>query len=483
MAEVAAGVLPDGRSALVAAAELVIRNTPGGVERWAIDTFGTNDKPVLVTSAILVVLALGALAGVLAKHLMAAMTVAGATVAFGIFASMRHQDATAINAIPPIVGGLIAVAAMRSLLRLGAGKPVGPLAPDAMGRRALLVAGGSAALVAPFAGWVGQRLQQRVDAAASRAKVSLPLPARPLPAIATGADLRLGGLSPFITPNADFYRIDTALLVPQVAAETWSMRILGLVDRELTFTYEQLLARPLVEADVTLACVSNEVGGSLIGNARWLGVPLRELLDEAGVRTEADQIVGRSVDGFTAGFPVAAAFDGREALVAVGMNGEPLPVRHGFPARLVVPGLYGYVSATKWLKEIELTRFDAFDAYWIRLNWGLPAPIKVQSRIDTPRSSVKAGPITVAGVAWAQGRGIDAVEVRVDGSRWQPAALADEVGSATWRQWHWQWNAFPGRHVLEVRATAGDGEVQTGERMAPFPDGATGWHSREVRVS
>jgi DMSO/TMAO reductase YedYZ molybdopterin-dependent catalytic subunit len=321
-----------------------------------------------------------------------------------------------------------------------------------------------------------------VDAAASRAKVSLPAQAQPLPALPAGADLHLNGLSPFTTPNADFYRIDTALLIPQVDAQSWSMRIFGRVDHELTFTFEELLARPLVEADITLACVSNEVGGSLVGNARWLGVPLRDLLTEAGVHPDADQVVGRAVDGFTVGFPVSAALDGRQALVAVGMNGEPLPLRHGFPVRLVVPGLYGYVSATKWLSEIELSRFADFDPYWIRLGWAQPAPIKVQSRIDTPRGRVAAGPVNLAGVAWAQERGVRAVDVRVDGGPWHPADLADAVGTDTWRQWVYRWDATAGRHVLEARATAGDGEVQTGQTSPPFPSGATGWHSRQVSV-
>ncbi|MGE0795087.1 MAG: molybdopterin-dependent oxidoreductase [Acidimicrobiia bacterium] len=482
VAELAAGVLPDGRSPLVAVAELVIRNVPGGVERWAIETFGRNDKAVLVVGAVVVVLLLGALTGALARRPLAALTVAGLTVAVGCLASLRRLDSTVLDLVPPLVGGGAAIVTMLGLLRLGAGRPAGPLSPDAMGRRTLLVAGSAVAVAAPFAGWAGQRLQRRVDAAASRAKASLPAAARPAPPLPAGADLRLDGLSPFITPNADFYRIDTALLVPQVTAEDWTLRIHGMVDREVTFTYDELLARPLVEADVTLACVSNEVGGSLVGNARWLGVPLRELLEEAGVHDDADQVVGRSVDDFTVGFPTAAVFDGRDALVAVGMNGEPLPVRHGFPARLVVAGLYGYVSATKWLKEIELTRFDRYDAYWIRLDWAPPAPIKVQSRIDTPGNRAGAGRVAVAGVAWAQGRGIDAVEVRIDGGPWRRAELADEVGPATWRQWHLPWTATEGRHVLEVRATAGDGEVQTGELAEPFPSGATGWHRRVVRV-
>jgi DMSO/TMAO reductase YedYZ molybdopterin-dependent catalytic subunit len=482
IAELTAGILPDGRSPLVAAGEFVIRNAPGGAERWAIRTFGTNDKPFLVISSIVVILALGALAGSLAKRPAAAMAVAIPVVAFGALTSMRHQDSTILDAIPAVVGGLAALIVLRSLLRLDAGQRTGPLSPDAMGRRTVLFAGGAAAIAAPFAGLVGHKLQQRVDAAASRAKVSLPPPARPLAPTPAGADLRLAGLSPFVTPNGDFYRIDTAILIPQVDAETWSMRIFGMVDHELRFTYDQLLARPLVEADITLTCVSNEVGGPLVGNARWLGVPLKELLDEAGVKAGADQVVGRSVDGFTVGFPTTAALDGRDALVAVGMNGEPLPVRHGFPVRLVVPGLYGYVSATKWLSEIELSRFADFNPYWIRLGWAGPAPIRISSRIDTPRGRVDAGPVNVAGVAWAQHRGISAVEVRVDGGAWQPAELAESVGDDSWRQWVFRWTATSGHHTLEVRATGSDGEVQTGVPADPFPAGATGWHSRSITV-
>jgi DMSO/TMAO reductase YedYZ molybdopterin-dependent catalytic subunit len=335
--------------------------------------------------------------------------------------------------------------------------------------------------VAAAAGATGRVLQGRVNAAASREAVVLPRPATPLAPIPSGAHFDVDGLSPFVTPNADFYRIDTALLIPQVETAGWTLTIDGMVDRRRTYTYEQLLARPLVEADLTLTCVSNEVGGRLVGNARWLGVPLRELLDEAGVQRRADQVVGRSVDGFTAGFPVAA-LDGRDALVALAMNGEPLPLRHGFPARLVVAGLYGYVSATKWLKEVRLTRFDDDSTYWIDRGWAQQGPIKLASRIDTPRGTVDGGRVAVAGVAWAQGRGIRRVEVRVDDGRWHDAELADAVGVDTWRQWRWAWDAVPGRHRLSVRATADDGEVQTGDEAPPFPDGATGWHTVGVRV-
>jgi DMSO/TMAO reductase YedYZ molybdopterin-dependent catalytic subunit len=241
----------------------------------------------------------------------------------------------------------------------------------------------------------------------------------------------------------------------------------------------------MVEEDITLACVSNEVGGTLVGNARWLGTPLLPLLERAGIDVRADQIVARAVDGFTVGFPVASVRDGRAALLAVGMNGEPLPIRHGFPARLVVAGLYGYVSATKWLAEIELTRFDAFDPYWIQRGWAVEAPVKTQARIDTPRGqqNVAGAAIAVAGVAWAQTRGIDRVEVRVDDGKWHECELADAVGMNTWRQWVHRWtDATPGRHQLTVRATDGTGTTQPEARAEPFPDGATGWHTITVTV-
>lgn len=280
-----------------------------------------------------------------------------------------------------------------------------------------------------------------------------------------------------------FYRIDTALMVPQVPAETYQLKITGLVEREMELSYRDLLDRDLVEADITMTCVSNEVGGKLAGNARWLGLRLDTLLDEAGIRLGADQIVGRSVDRYTCGFPVAA-LDGRDALVAIGMNGEPLPVEHGFPARLIVPGLYGYVSATKWLAEIELTTFAAFDHYWVGRGWAARAPIKTQSRIDTPAplDRIPPGPTAVAGVAWAQTRGIERVEVRIDDGAWQLAELTAELNDATWRQWRFTWMAAPGRHDIACRATDGTGQTQTETRAQPIPDGASGWHSIVVLV-
>ena len=328
-------------------------------------------------------------------------------------------------------------------------------------------------------------MQAQASAAASRVGLSLPTADQSLDALGDGVDLGIDGLSSFVTPNDSFYRIDTAVQIPQVAAEDWTLRVHGMVDREFTMTFADLLDREIVEADITLACVSNEVGGDLVGNARWLGVRLDDVLRDAGVQEGATQLVGRSTDGYTAGFPVDDAMDGRDALIAIGMNGEPLPLQHGFPARLVVPGLYGYVSATKWLAELELTTFEAFDHYWKRRNWAEQAPVKTQSRIDTPRGLAELAPGTqvIAGVAWAMGRGIDQVEVRVDDGDWQQSDLADAPNDDTWRQWSFSWTAEPGLHQLRVRATDSEGTTQDEERVDPIPDGAEGWHTISVRVN
>jgi DMSO/TMAO reductase YedYZ molybdopterin-dependent catalytic subunit len=345
-------------------------------------------------------------------------------------------------------------------------------------RRRLIFGLGASFVAAGLAAGGGRLLTSPATASTAGAR-TLPRVGRPLPPIQAGADFGVPGLSPFITPNEEFYRIDTALSVPRVSAGDFSLRIFGMVDRELTLSYDDLLAMTQFESDITLTCVSNEVGGQLVGNARWQGIRLDDLLREAGIQPGADQVVGRSVDNYTCGFPVAAAMDGRDAMVALGMNGEPLPLVHGFPARLVVPGLYGYVSATKWLKEIEVTTFAAFDHYWARREWSAQAPIKTQSRIDTPGAldRLDAGPGVIAGVAWAQTRGISKVEVRIDEGEWQEAELAAEVANTTWRQWRLRWEPAPGRHSVTCRATDSTGSVQVEERATPMPDGATGWHS------
>ncbi|MET9902368.1 molybdopterin-dependent oxidoreductase, partial [Streptomyces sp. NPDC006446] len=328
------------------------------------------------------------------------------------------------------------------------------------------------------------------DAVASRTDLVLPAAASPAAPIPRGAQLRVPGISPFVTANADFYRVDTALVVPKVDATGWRLRIHGRgVGRPVTLTFDDLLRRELIERDITLTCVSNEVGGPYVGNARWIGVRLADLLAESGVRPPsgggpADQLVARSVDGMTIGSPVEDVMDGRDALLAVGMNGRPLPFEHGFPVRMLVPGLYGYVSACKWIKDIELTTFDAYDPYWVRRKWASRAPVKTQSRIDMPKPFARpeAGTVMVAGVAWAQHRGIDRVEVRIDDGPWQEADLAAEDTVDTWRQWSFPWQATRGGHTLTVRATDRTGHVQTGRRTRTIPDGADGRHSVVVTV-
>jgi DMSO/TMAO reductase YedYZ molybdopterin-dependent catalytic subunit len=350
----------------------------------------------------------------------------------------------------------------------------------------------AAAAASAGAGLLGRSLNGRggEQAVASRRRVTLPAAASTAAPIPKGAQLRVPGVSRFVTPNSAFYRVDTALVVPKVDATTWRLRIHGKgVARPMTVSFDDLLRRELIERDITLTCVSNEVGGPYVGNARWTGVRLADLLAECGVEPPArggpaDQLVARSVDGMTIGTPVDDVMDGRDAMLAVGMNGEPLPLDHGFPVRMVVPGLYGYVSACKWIKDIELTTFDAYDSYWVKRKWARRAPIKTGSRIDTPKPFARpaAGTVMVAGVAWAQHRGIERVEVRVDDGPWQTADLAAEDTRDTWRQWSFPWPAAKGGHSLTVRATDRTGRTQTEKRTRTIPDGASGRHSVVVTV-
>ncbi|HVL54476.1 MAG TPA: molybdopterin-dependent oxidoreductase, partial [Vitreimonas sp.] len=360
-----------------------------------------------------------------------------------------------------------------------------PTAMPDWSRRRFLLRSGTIAAAAGVAGLGGRALLEgRLHRPAAMAAV-IP-PASELATLPPGASLEVEGLTPLVVPNDRFYRIDTALLVPSVDASTWRLRIHHLVERETTLTYEDLVSLPLFEQYVTIACVSNEVGGNLVGNAKWTGVRLRDVLDVAGVRETATQLVGRSVDGWTAGMPMSWVMDpAREAMVAVRMNDEPLPIAHGFPARLIVPGLFGYVSATKWLSELELTTWEAFDGYWVPLGWAKEGPVLTQSRIDVPRrgADLAVGPTVVAGVAWAPDRGIAAVEVAVDDTGWRPAQLSVPISDATWVQWRFEWNATPGEHTLVVRATDGTGQVQTASPSRPAPDGARGHHRIRVTVS
>jgi DMSO/TMAO reductase YedYZ molybdopterin-dependent catalytic subunit len=355
----------------------------------------------------------------------------------------------------------------------------------AFDRRALLtgVAGGLAvAGVAGVAGWV---LAGRKQVDAARTSLTLPSAASPLRPLPAGADLRIKGLAPFVTPNADFYRVDTTFIPPQVDPNTWTLKIHGMVDRPIEISFAELIKRPLTEADITLTCVSNEVGGPYVGNARWLGVRMADILREAGIRSGADMLLSTSADGWTCGTPVDIVMDGRDALFAVGMNGEALSVEHGFPVRQVVPGLYGYVSATKWVVDVKVTRFDQDTAYWTPRGWSAKGPIKTQSRIDVPQTgdSVPAGRTTVAGVAWAQHRGVEAVEVRVGEGDWLMARLAQVPGPDTWRQWAVEVDLPAGSHTIEVRATDAAGDTQTAALAPPAPDGASGYHTITVEAA
>lgn len=475
-------------SLVVAVGDVLVDRAPFRLVEGAIALFGTADKTALVVGTVVLALGFGALLGRwgagrpwLARAGFAAFGLVGVLAAGRVAGA--SEGLTAVTTAFAVGAGLLTL----SLLRwAGAEAQLAEAATGQgfLGRRAFLGLAAGGLVVAAGSGVAGSRLRRRFNVEGARTAVRLPAAVRADPPIGTAALRGVDRLSPLVTPNDRFYRIDTAILVPQVMPEDWSLKVSGRVDRPFEVSYADLLGMPMVEEVVTLACVSNEVGGNLVGNAAWLGVPLGELLDRAGVQPDATQIVGRSVDGFTVGFPTEAASDGRPALVAVGMNGEPLPVVHGFPARLVVSGLYGYVSATKWLSEIELTRWDDFDAYWIPRGWAKEAPIKTQSRIDVPRSGrrVARGPVTVAGVAWAPHRGIARVEIRVDDGPWREAELSGETPVDSWRQWSYVWDAPVGSHTVHVRATDGDGNVQTAEHRPPAPDGATGHHSVAVRV-
>jgi DMSO/TMAO reductase YedYZ molybdopterin-dependent catalytic subunit len=479
-------------SVIVSLGETVIELTPQVVTEFVISQLGGLDRGLLLSSVVVVVALLSLAIGLLARRDLRLGT--GAVVLLGVLAALASAANPADPLVRSLLPGLAAIPAGVVALRMGLRRLSAPgnrPAPDGAGaatssRRDFLRVAGTLS-VAAAAGVAGGRwLQARASALRERLELVLPSADRPAPPPPPGADFELDGLSPHLTPNEAFFRIDTAAAVPNVRAEEWQLRIHGMVDREVTLTYADLLERELVEEDVTLTCVSNEVGGRLVGNARWLGVRLDDLLREAGIQDGADQVVGRSVDGFTAGFPVEVALDGRDALLAIGMNGEPLPLEHGYPVRIVVPGLYGYVSAVKWVAELEVTTFEAFDAYWIRRNWAREGPVKTQSRIDRPddRGTVAAGEVVVAGVAWAQTRGIDRVEVQVDDGDWREAELADLDGERdTWRQWRVAWDAEPGRHRLRVRATDGEGETQPEDEVEPIPDGAEGWHTVTVEVA
>ncbi|PFG33694.1 molybdopterin-dependent oxidoreductase [Sanguibacter antarcticus] len=479
---------------VVAVGSAFVDATPTWLKDFAISTFGTNDKTALFVSMAVVVIVLTAGIGLVAvRNLRVALALVVALGAVALAAVLTREGVAAPDAIPTLVGTVSGMVALRSLADLVPTRVPPPDAPEPRprapregDRRAFLRGAILTTSVAVIAAVAGQALSaSRRVADTAREILSLPVPVRSAPALPAGVESTTAGVAPFATPNDDFYRIDTALVIPQIDPATWTLRVYGLVENVVEITFDELLEEDLVEAWVTLTCVSNGVGGDLIGNAKWLGLPVRELLARAKPLAGADMVLSRSVDGFTASTPLEVLTDDRDALLAVAMNDEPLPLRHGFPARLVVPGVYGYVSATKWITELKVTTFADDFGYWTPRGWSELGPIKTASRIDVPRAnaSVQAGPVAVGGVAWAQHTGVVAVEVQVDEGDWEEATLADEASTDTWRQWSYTWDATSGSHTLRVRATDATGEVQTSDEAPPAPDGATGWHEVSVDVS
>ena len=504
---------------------LSIDHAPAAVKDFAINEFGSNDKTVLVWG-IRVVLILFAIAiGIVAvRKLWLGMAGLAIFAGIGLVAALTRPTAKATDALPTLIGAGVAAFAMSYLADLARGRPAArwrprsrlansggrpvpasstaepvpassaaaaasaaaadeDLQPD---RRRFLTIGAVAAGISVLTYAGGSWLGNTRDVNAVQQALKLPRPSQPVPPLPPGTDFKIPGLSSFITPNSNFYRVDTAIILPEILPAHWKLRIHGMVKREVVLTFDDLIHRPLVEDYITLCCVSNPVGGPYIGNAKWLGVSLRSLLQEAGIKPGADQLFCTSSDGFTSGTPVQTAMDGRSAMLAVAMNDSALPVEHGFPVRLVIPGLYGYVSACKWIVDIEVTTYSANSAYWAQRGWFAQAPVKTESRIDIPgQNSIKAGkPTPIAGVAWAQHKGIEAVEVRLAKGPWHEARLAAVPGIDTWRQWVYDWdvNVRPGNYMIEARATDKTGYTQTSAQVPPAPNGATGYPTSFVNV-
>jgi DMSO/TMAO reductase YedYZ molybdopterin-dependent catalytic subunit len=504
VAEVFTGLSRGASSPILPVGQEVIDATPASVREWAIENFGTSDKAVLILGTLFSLVVIGSIVGVLAVkgRIMAAYVVTAVVGVIGIWAVLVRPAPTLGKLLPSIAGTLTSIAVLWYL----AGRPLeqqGRVAldgdvdeADTVDRRSFMQAAATVGLVAALAAVVGRLLNGRFDVDEERAELQLPaasdtvapvvtVPASGAPQATGGeqaTDFGIEGVTPWTVTNSDFYRIDTALAVPQVPRDSWSLHIHGMVDREIELTFGDLLERPMIERYITLSCVSNEVGGDLVGNALFQGVRLKDVLDEAGVQPGATQVVSRSIDGWSAGSPTSVVMDGRDAMIAVAMNGEPLPPEHGYPVRLVVPGLYGYVSATKWVTEIELTRWEDFDAYWVPRGWAKDGPIKTMARIDRPSRKKSYSPnadgaIDIAGVAWAVHRGISKVEVSIDEGEWLDCELAGVPTDDTWRQWRYRWTgAQAGDHDVRARAYDGAGEPQREQPKSVAPDGAQGYH-------
>ncbi|WP_285113470.1 molybdopterin-dependent oxidoreductase [Leifsonia sp. fls2-241-R2A-40a] len=486
-AELVSAFLVQNGSPVLTVGSLLIDLAPPWLKEAVIGLFGTGDKAFLIVSLAVVVLVGAGLAGWLERvRPPFGRILIGIGGAVGVLAALTRAGNGIVDAIPSALAALVAVLLLGWLIGMLRDTEPTRAAPRGrvsrrrfVGSTAATAAGGALALL------IGQMVAGGFRAAtAARAAVKLPAPQTTAPPIPPGASFDVPGLSPIVTPNADFYRIDTALQIPGIEPNDWKLHIFGMVENEVELTFAQLLDLPLEESTTTLTCVSNEVGGDLIGNATWLGYPIRHLLARAKPSADADMVFSTSQDGWTASTPIETLTDERNAILAVGMNGQPLPLEHGYPVRMVVPGLYGYVSATKWVVSLEVTRFDKHTAYWTSRGWSDHGPVKLSSRIDVPAAGrqVKAGTVAVAGVAWSQHVGVKAVQVRVDDGPWQDATLADAISADTWRQWKFAWDATPGSHTLRVRATDANGKVQTSAERDVVPDGATGLHTVQVTV-
>lgn len=512
-AELFALIFARSASPLLAVGGFVIDIVPQPFKEFAIATFGEYDKIALLVGLGLAVVIASAIAGILQLLRpplgVIALVVAGALSTAAI---VTRAGVTPLAFLPPVLGtiagSILIVLLIRRLKtwkasavpvamtdRRGEGLAVtdretvgqdAEQSPKAMGRRQFFILAGIASASAVVVGIASRAVSMTVASVATiRDALKLPAPKSTV-AVPKGAELDIPGLSTLFTPNKDFYRVDTALTVPTIDPSTWRLVIDGMVDQRVEMSFQDILDMGLDEYAITLTCVSNEVGGDLVGNAKWLGVPLRDVLKKAGVKSGADMVLSKSVDGYTASTPLSSLTDDNiDAILAVGMNGEPLPLEHGFPVRMVVPGLYGYVSATKWLTELKVTTFDKDEAYWTPRGYSAEAPIKFASRVDTPKvgQAVDAGRIPIAGVAWAQTVGIERVEVRIDEGEWLPATLSAPINENTWVQWFMEWDATPGTHYVAVRAINKNGDMQIEERAPIAPNGSSGWQRSLIRVS
>ncbi len=480
-------------SPLLAVGGAFVDRTPHWLKDFAVATFGTNDKLALFVGMGFTLFIACATLGVIATAryrlglgLFALVGIIGSAIV------LTRPGSSSVDTLPTIIGTLVGLGVLSWLAR-GAmqAAAVAPADSSVPSRRGVLAWGTGLTVLGAGAMYAGRTMSnagETVQAARKRVTdrfAGTAAASGPPVTIPADADFTIKGLVPYVVDNENFYRIDTALSVPQIDPDRWSIRIHGMVDQEIKMTYEDILGEELIETAVTLTCVSNPVGGDLIGNAIWTGWPIRELLARAGVSGDADMVLSTSSDGFTAGTPLEALTDERDSIFAVLMNGEPLPAQHGFPVRMVVPGLYGYVSATKWVVDLKVTTFAADQGYWTPRGWSAEGPIKVQSRIDVPTAgeSLDAGNGVIAGIAWNQHTGIEKVEVQVDDGEWQTAELGGSVSDDTWLQWRLDWDAPSGNHTITVRATDKDGETQTEETAAVAPNGATGWHAIDVSVA